>query len=102
MKLLALSLLLILSPLLGRGAETPAPTTPTAPDQREDWSAMRSDQEFHDPFAQRDDQAAPKTSDPLEPMNRAFFKANDRLYFWVLKPVAKGYSKVAPGPFRDS
>ncbi|MCU0595853.1 MAG: VacJ family lipoprotein, partial [Desulfobacterota bacterium] len=24
--------------------------------------------------------------DPLEPMNRAFFEFNDRLYFWVMKP----------------
>ena len=34
--------------------------------------------------------------DPLEPMNRAFFQFNDKLYFWVLKPVATGYSKVVP------
>lgn len=35
-------------------------------------------------------------SDPLEPMNRAFFHFNDKLYFWVLKPVAWGYNKVMP------
>lgn len=35
-----------------------------------------------------------RTRDPLEPLNRAFFHFNDRLYFWVLKPVAKGYSQV--------
>ena len=34
--------------------------------------------------------------DPLEPMNRAFFQFNDKLYFWVLKPVATGYNKVIP------
>ena len=34
--------------------------------------------------------------DPLEPMNRAFFQFNDKLYFWVLKPVATGYSAVVP------
>ncbi len=27
-------------------------------------------------------------SDPLEPVNRLFFQFNDKLYFWVLKPVA--------------
>lgn len=32
----------------------------------------------------------------LEPMNRAFFQVNDRLYFWVLKPAATGYNKVVP------
>jgi len=34
--------------------------------------------------------------DPIEPVNRAFFTFNDRLYFWVLKPVASGYRTVAP------
>lgn len=34
--------------------------------------------------------------DPLEPVNRAFFKFNDKLYFWVLKPVASGYKAVLP------
>jgi len=35
-------------------------------------------------------------ADPLEPVNRAFFKFNDKLYFWVLKPVATGYNVVVP------
>jgi len=34
--------------------------------------------------------------DPIEPVNRAFFTFNDKLYFWVLKPVASGYRTVAP------
>jgi phospholipid-binding lipoprotein MlaA len=38
--------------------------------------------------------------DPLEPINRAFFEFNDRLYFWVLKPVARGYSFVVPEKMR--
>jgi phospholipid-binding lipoprotein MlaA len=40
--------------------------------------------------------------DPLEPVNRAFFHFNDKLYFWVLKPVATGYEKVFPEPLRVS
>lgn len=39
-------------------------------------------------------------ADPLEPINRVFFTFNDRLYFWVLKPVARGYRYVIPEPFR--
>ena len=39
-------------------------------------------------------------SDPLEPINRIFFAFNDKLYFWLLEPVAKGYSKVVPEPAR--
>jgi len=41
-------------------------------------------------------------SDPLEPMNRAFFHFNDKLYFWFLKPVASGYKVVVPQPVRVS
>jgi phospholipid-binding lipoprotein MlaA len=39
-------------------------------------------------------------ADPLEPVNRAFFHFNDKLYFWVLKPVATGYSWVMPEKLR--
>ena len=38
--------------------------------------------------------------DPLEPMNRVFFQINDKLYFWVLKPVKTGYSAVVPQDIR--
>ena len=34
--------------------------------------------------------------DPLEPMNRAFYHFNDKLYFWFLKPVGIGYETVFP------
>jgi len=35
-------------------------------------------------------------SDPLEPMNRVFFEVNDKLYFWVLKPVNTVYTAALP------
>jgi phospholipid-binding lipoprotein MlaA len=38
--------------------------------------------------------AVVRISDPLAPLNRAVFKFNDKLYFWVLKPVAQGYNVV--------
>jgi phospholipid-binding lipoprotein MlaA len=40
--------------------------------------------------------------DPLEPVNRAFFYFNDKLYFWVLRPAASGYSAVVPEGVRVS
>ncbi len=40
--------------------------------------------------------------DPLEPLNRVFFEFNDRLYFWVWKPVTTGYSYVIPAELRAS
>ena len=38
--------------------------------------------------------------DPLEPVNRVFFEFNDKLYFWVLKPVSTGYAEVLPEDIR--
>lgn len=40
--------------------------------------------------------------DPLSGYNRLMTKVNDKLYFWVLKPVAKGYGKVVPETARRS
>ena len=39
-------------------------------------------------------------ADPLEPVNRIFFHFNDKLYYWILKPAAKGYGAVVPEPAR--
>ena len=36
-------------------------------------------------------------ADPLEPFNRAMYHFNDKLYFWVFKPVAQGYKVVPEG-----
>ncbi len=41
-------------------------------------------------------------ADPLEPVNRLFFGVNDKVYFWVLKPVASGYKTVIAQPIRVS
>lgn len=48
--------------------------------------------EFEEEF---EDQSL-KVADPLAPLNRAVFYFNDKLYFWVLKPVAQGYNFVLP------
>jgi len=39
-------------------------------------------------------------ADPIAPWNKAMFHFNDKLYFWVLKPVAIGYKTVIPTPAR--
>jgi len=38
-----------------------------------------------------------EVADPIEGVNRAFFTFNDRLYFWVFKPVARGWRKAPEG-----
>jgi len=59
---------------------------------------VRDTQEASDTSEPWEDEAEEIDSiyDPLEPMNRAFFQFNDKLYFWVLKPVATGYKTVLP------
>ena len=42
------------------------------------------------------EEAAETIADPIEPVNRAFFHFNDKLYFWVFKPVATGYKTIIP------
>ena len=44
----------------------------------------------------------PTIADPIEPFNRAMFQFNDKLYFWLLKPVAQGYKAVVPEEARVS
>ena len=41
-------------------------------------------------------------SDPFQPFNRGVFWFNDKLYFYLFKPVAKGYRLVLPRPARAS
>jgi phospholipid-binding lipoprotein MlaA len=56
------------------------------------------DEDFPDDDLPLDEAAG--IADPLEPINRAFFVFNDKMYFWVLKPMASGYRYVAPEPVR--
>jgi phospholipid-binding lipoprotein MlaA len=41
-----------------------------------------------------------RIADPIEPWNRAMYHVNDKLYFWLLKPTAKGYKYIVPEDFR--
>jgi len=61
-------------------------------------SADENEKPFRDPFASENQEtiAPPKIKDPLQPMNRAFFHFNDKLYLWVIKPASKGYNKAVP------
>ncbi|MDO8784944.1 MAG: VacJ family lipoprotein, partial [Syntrophales bacterium] len=40
--------------------------------------------------------------DPLKPFNHLMFRFNDKLYFYVLKPIARGYKAVLPEKVRLS
>jgi phospholipid-binding lipoprotein MlaA len=69
------------------------------PSQSEDL-----EEDLTDPFQEEDDKGVVpplKTiADPIEPINRAFFYFNDKLYFWLLKPLARGYGFILPQTVR--
>ena len=43
-----------------------------------------------------------RVADPLKPWNKLMYHVNDKLYFWVLKPVSKAWRAVIPEPARVS
>lgn len=69
-------------------SDTSVETTPAAPDDftDEELLFLDEDEEILDVY------------DPLEKLNRGIFWFNDKLYFYLLKPVAKGYRWVMPEP----
>ncbi|MCK5436374.1 MAG: VacJ family lipoprotein [Desulfobulbaceae bacterium] len=46
------------------------------------------------------EEATADVADPMEGLNRAFYHFNDKLYFWLIKPVATIFSKIIPKDFR--
>lgn len=70
--------------------------------KNEETVYVEEDEEIiDDPF--EDEEVMKETmADPFEPLNRVFFHFNDKLYSWLLRPMAKGYSAVVPKPVRLS
>ena len=59
----------------------------------------RSFDEFEDEFGVEE---AKDVFDPLSGYNRLMTGFNDKAYFWVVKPVARGYRYIVPEPARLS
>lgn len=82
-----------------RLAAAPTPLPPAAPPAAADeYGDIEDPAEVNG--AGTNGEAKGEIADPLEPFNRAMYHFNDRLYFWVLKPVAQGYGQVVPKPAR--
>lgn len=96
--LLFLPVLLLLMPLTVQAASPPSGAD--APAVKDDFDAAFGD-DFDDAFSDADAEPLPLISDPLEPWNRGVFWVNDKLYFYALKPVARGF-RVVPRPLRTS
>jgi phospholipid-binding lipoprotein MlaA len=88
-----------------RPAGEPAPAEIAGPGATDSPASAKTsaDDMLKDEFADEDAGADGTGSsveseipDPIEPFNRAMFVFNDRLYFWVLKPVSQGYAAIVP------
>jgi len=81
-----------------RNLEASPPTHPTAQSTPIVQDVVQSDEDdfFEDEFST---DYLP-VADPFALFNRAVFQFNDILYFWCLKPVARGYRFVIPEPIR--
>lgn len=62
------------------------------------WGAADTAEDYSDLYADMDTQEE-TMADPLEPVNRGVFWLNDKLYFYLFKPVARAY-RVVPRPVR--
>ena len=82
-------------------ADTPVDDDPFFADEENYWNDNGgTDEDFFEPDQPVSLESNTLISDPLMPFNRVTFSMNDRMYFWVLKPVATGYKKVTPAFFR--
>lgn len=87
--------------------QSPSKSEKVATDSTKEDSALEEDPDFEEEFEEELDlfkeeieEEIVSIRDPLEPVNRAIFHFNDRLYFWLLKPAARGYNSVFPEDFR--
>ena len=82
-------------------AEEVKPSTPAAEAATDPFEEEYTDEEdVDDGDIHKEEKVT--IDDPIEPFNRAMHVFNDRLYFWILKPVAQGYNVVVPEPARIS
>lgn len=89
--LLLLILLAVAGNLAVWAADQPVGNTQTSAAQLDrDWTELE------------ENEAELNVWDPIEPFNRGMFWLNDKMYFYLLKPVARGYRVVAPEPVRES
>lgn len=91
--------ILILLPLVvflsGCASHTKAVSSPPAVEEPQVIEAQASEDEFE----LEDEFVSVETKPPLDPLsgyNRVMTQVNDRIYFWLLKPVSQGYRAVVP------
>jgi phospholipid-binding lipoprotein MlaA len=80
--------------------DQPSATTPDKPEGFASTpdGADKFENEF---FEEEFETSGVQVADPLYIWNKGMFHINDKLYFWLLKPLAKGYKAITPDFFRD-
>jgi len=58
--------------------------------------ARDKDEDILDEYEEEYGQENNGIADPLRPWNKIWFHFNDKTYFWLIKPVSKGYGMVLP------
>ncbi|MBW1981810.1 MAG: VacJ family lipoprotein [Deltaproteobacteria bacterium] len=76
-------------------------TTLAAQQSSSESAPADADEEDLD-FLMEEEEVPVTIADPIAPFNRAMYHLNDKLYFWILKPVAQGYNKIFPEGLRIS
>jgi phospholipid-binding lipoprotein MlaA len=99
MHLFAPSGLKSLSLLLAVLLLTMRPVVLRAQEQGADQPSQAVSSSLDDDYLWDDEEEV--VSDPIEPVNRAIFWFNDKLYFYLLKPIARTY-RIVPEPARES
>jgi phospholipid-binding lipoprotein MlaA len=61
-----------------------------------------ADEESDDDEDEEFEETLETIADPLKPYNRFMFEVNDKLYFYVMKPIANVYKAILPEPVRLS
>ena len=70
-------------------------------DANDDADANDDDDDYDDDEDEyADEQDVQLIPDPWVEMNRGIYTFNDRMYFWLLKPVARGYGFIIPQELR--
>jgi phospholipid-binding lipoprotein MlaA len=79
------------------GKEVPAQSAEQVAAEAAGSSPAIVEDEAFDEFDEFEDDAKTVTAfDPLSGYNRVMFNVNDKLYYWLLKPAAKGYGFIIP------
>ena len=76
-----------------------------AGENEEEETDDEDDDEYDDEYDDDDEYAGGEDvkliPDPWVEMNQGLYAFNDKLYFWLLKPVAKGYGFIIPQELRQ-